>query len=319
MTPHRGGILLVLGLALAPTGCVRQMLVDGQIEGTRQGADAADTIADYELARSATEAGLVQFEGMHRISPSNEDALFLLTKSWVGYGFGFIDDERERAEDAGDDELQAYHQRRALMAYERAILYGSELLSLRAGGLEAAKKTDATLKAWLQQLDDAEQDAPNLLWTGYAYLVRADLMKSRGDPAGIGAVGQLYIGVAMIERATQLDPAYAHHSGLVALATYHARPMVDAQELERSRQLFETAISRTRRTNLMAQLNYARAYACTKGDKELYQGLLREVLDAPDTDPDQRLSNAIARRRARRYLLPIHEHDCSFDAGRKDT
>jgi hypothetical protein len=125
VTPHRGCALLVLALVLTATGCLKRILVDGQIEGTRQGAAAADTIADYELARSATEAGLVQFEGMHRISPANEDALFLLTKSWVGYGFGFIDDERERAEDAGDDELQAYHQRRALMAYERAILYGS--------------------------------------------------------------------------------------------------------------------------------------------------------------------------------------------------
>ena len=251
----------------------------------------------------------MQFEGMHALSPKNEDALFLLAKSWAGYGFAFVDDERELADDAGDDEKQEYHQRRGLMAYDRAIFYGNELLSHRVSGFTEAKKTDATLKAWLRQFDDAN-DAGNLLWTGYAYLLRADLMKSRGDAVGIGAVGELHIGVAMLERAAELDPSYAHYGGVIALATYHARPMVDAQELEQSRVLFETVLARTQRQNLVAQVNYARGYACSKGDKKLYESLLREVLGAPDPEPALHLNNAIARRRAKRYLLPSHEQEC---------
>lgn len=305
-------LALALPLALGSTGCVKQMLIDGQIEGTRQAAGAADTLADYELAKSATEAGLVQFEGMHELSPKNEDALFLLMKNWAAYGFAFVDDDRERADDAGDEELQEYHQRRAMMAYDRAIFYGSQLLARHADGFDVAMKTDTSLRAWLGQFDDAERDTPNLLWTGYAYLLRADLMKSRGDPVGIGAMDQLYIGVALIERATQLDPGYAYSSGLVALASYHARPVVDEQELEQSRQLFETALTRSQRKNLVAQVNYARTYACSKGDKRLYESLLHEALDAPDPDPRQRLTNTIAKRRAKRYLLPIHERECGF-------
>lgn len=303
--------VFALALALGSTGCVKQMLIDGQIEGTRQAAGAADTIADYELARSATEAGLVQFEGMHVLSPKNEDALFLLTRTWTGYGFGFVDDERERAEDAGDNDAQEYHQRRALMAYDRAVFYGTQLLSRRAEGYDAAQKTETTLKAWLQHFDDPK-DAPNLLWTGYAFLARADLMKSSGTPAGFAAFGKLYVGVDMVERANQLDPGYAYFSGLAALATYHARPSVDPQELEQSRQLFETALSRTAHKSLLVQLNYARAYACSKGDKKLYESLLQEVLSAPDPDPNLRLNNAIAKRRAKRYLLPLHEQECSL-------
>jgi len=301
---------VALALALGSSGCVKQLLVDGQIEGTRKAASAADTIADYELARSATEAGLVQFEGLHTLSPKNDDALFLLTRAWTGYGFGFVDDERERAEDAGDDEGREYHQRRALMAYDRAIFYGTELLSHAADGYAEAEKTETKLKAWLRHFDHRE-DAPNLLWTGYAFLARADLMKASGTPAGFGAFGKLYVGVAMIERANQLDPGYAYFSGLAALATYHARPSVDPQELEQSRALFETVLRRTGRKSLLVQLNYARAYACSRGDKKLYESLLREVLDAPDLDPALRLNNAIAKRRAKRYLLPIHEQECS--------
>lgn len=302
-------VSLVVTVGLA--GCIQQTLVDGQIKGTRRAADAVDTIADYELARSAAQAGLAQFEGLRVLSPENEDALFLLTKNWAGYAFAFVDDERERADDNGETALQEYHQERALLAYNRSILYGSELLSRRAGGFEAAKKTETALKAWLQRLDE-RADAAALLWTGYAYLLRADLMKSSGTPEGIGATGQLYVGVSMLERSTQLDPDYANSSGLVALATYHARPMVDARELEQSREMFEDTIARTRRKNLIAQVNYARGYACATGNKGLYERLLGEVLAARDPDPSQRLTNAIAKRRAARYLLPIHGKECGW-------
>jgi hypothetical protein len=298
-------------VALSSAGCIKQTLIDGQIEGTRQGANAADTIADYELAKGATEAGLLQFEGMHVLSPKNEDALFLLVKGWTGYAFGFIDDERERADDAGDDELEEYQQARANMAYERAIFYGQELLGHHQDGFDTAKKSDATLKTWLQQFDDAS-DAETLFWIGYSYMGRADLMKTSDLPAGIEAVGDLYIGVAMMERAVALDPSYNHFSGMIALAAYHARPMVDPNELEQSHQTFEAALQRTERKNLMVQLNYARTYVCVKGDKTHYETLLNEVLAAPDPDPQQRLTNAIAKRRAKRYLSPIHEQECSL-------
>lgn len=303
--------LVSLVVALGATGCIQQMLIDGQIKGTRRAAEAVDTIADYELAQSAAEAGLAQFEGMLVLSPKNKDALFLLAKNWAGYAFAFIDDERERAADDGEIALQEYHQQRALRAYNRSIRYGTELLSQRVGGFEAAQKTETRLKTWLQRFDDRE-DAATLLWTGYAYLLRADLMRSSGAPVAISAMGQLYIGVNLIERSTQLDPSYANSSGLIALATYHARPMVDARELAQSRELFENALTRTRRKNLIAQVNYARSYACSTGNKQLYERLLGEVLAADDPDPHQRLTNAIAKRRAARYMLPLHEQECGL-------
>ena len=52
----------------------------------------------------------------------------------------------------------------------------------------------------------------------------------------------------------------------------------------------------------MVQMSMARYYAVNVGDHELYRELLQEVLDAGDVLPEARLSNAIARRRAQRYL-----------------
>ena len=88
--------------AITSTGCVKKMLINGQIEGTRQASTAFDSIGDWELAYKAAAGGIVQFEGMHRLAPDNEDALFLLTQAWTGYAFAFVEDEMEDAEDAGD-------------------------------------------------------------------------------------------------------------------------------------------------------------------------------------------------------------------------
>ncbi len=292
------GLLLAAALALASGGCIKQALVDGQIEGIRQGSTALDTIGDYELARTATQAGLSQFEGMHVLAPGNADALFLLAKGWTGYGFGFVEDEMQIAEDAGDEDLAEYHRKRARMAYDRAVFYGLELLGHRAGGFGDAKKSEPALAKWLTDHFSAE-DVPNLFWTGYAWLARADLMKG-DEEEGPAFVAELFVGVAMLERAAALDPSYEHYAGLLALAGYHAR--TGMAELDQAKRLLDAALAKSEGKNLMAEFVYATKYACVKGDGALYQQMLDKVLQAPDPDPYERLTNAIAKRRARRWL-----------------
>jgi hypothetical protein len=50
-----------------------------------------------------------------------------------------------------------------------------------------------------------------------------------------------------------------------------------------------------------------------KGDRALYESLLTEVLSATDPDPEQRLVNMLAKRRARRALSRQHMLDCGFN------
>jgi hypothetical protein len=123
-------------------------------------------------------------------------------------------------------------------------------------------------------------------------------------------VADLFIGVAMMERSVALDPTLEHWSGTIALGAYHARP---AGEMDQAKQLFESALDHTGRKNLQVQLNYATSYACLKGDRAQYETLLTEVLSATDPDPEQRLVNLLAKRRARRALTRQHMLDCGFD------
>jgi len=288
------------------TGCIKSMLTNGQISATRTASASFDTIGDYELAKSAASAGIVQFEGMHNLAPDNEDALFLLLKGWVGYAFAFPEDDVEAATDAGDDELTEYHKKRVRMAYERAIFYGVELLNTRAKGFDDARKNDGKLREWLDKNVTSKDDAEALFWLGYGWLGRVNIAKD--DPI---LVADLFVGVALLDRANKLDPAVMHYGPETALAAYHARSAV--AELDQSKNLFEDALTKTQRKALVVQLNYATRYACLKGDRPLYEKLINEVLAAEDPDPEQRLANTVAKRRAKRALGKARMSDCGFD------
>jgi hypothetical protein len=58
-------------------------------------------------------------------------------------------------------------------------------------------------------------------------------------------------------------------------------------------------------------LNYA-TYACSKNDQALYEKVLNEAVTAEDPDPNLRLQNTIAKRRAKRMLTKAAMENCGF-------
>ncbi|MEZ4298458.1 MAG: TRAP transporter TatT component family protein [Polyangiaceae bacterium] len=298
---------LVAGaLALGTTGCIKQMLLDGQIESTRKASAAVDTVGDYEVANNAAFAGLAQFEGMHYLAPDNENALFMLTKGWAGATFGFIEDRMEEAEDVEgmDSPLWLYQQERTKQGYDRAIHYGVELVEKKNPGFKEATRNDDTMKAWLQGFDVS--DVPNLFWLGYAWIAKVNAGKD--DPA---LVAELYVGVAIMERVAELDGTYMYGSPHTILGAYHARSA--AAELDESKKHFDEAIKISEGKVMLPKVQLAAKYYCLKGDREAYVKTLTEVVEAGDTLPEQRLQNAIAKRRARRYLGKERMKACGFD------
>jgi len=311
MRSHIATFALAAALSLGSNGCIMKVLTDGQITATRQAAVAFDTVGDVDLARSAAEASFGQFEGMHALAPYNTDALFLLTKGWTGYGVGFIVDDIEAAQDANNDGVEEYQRKRARMAFDRAVFYGLQMLGQTSEGFDQARKNAQTLAKWLADHFTSKDDAPNLLWTGVAWLSRADVMKG-DENEGPVFIAEVYVGVAMIERAVALDPSAEHYTGLIALASYHARNGM--AEPEQAKQMLDQALAQTQGKDLLIQLTYATTYACVKGDGALYQKMLNIVIAAQDPDPFQRLENALAKRRAKRWLGKRRAKDaCGVD------
>ena len=65
---------------------------------------------------------------------------------------------------------------------------------------------------------------------------------------------------------------------------------------------FEKALAATERRALQAQVNMARYYAVKTGDRNLFDELLDEVMEAHDPLPEARLANTMARERASMYI-----------------
>jgi hypothetical protein len=296
--------LSLLALALAATGCLDRMILDGTVKSTRDAASAFDTLSDLEVARTGAAASLVQLEGMQKLAPDNEDALYLLTQSWAGYAGAFIEDEWEQALDKGDDDAEAFQARRARDAYDRAVRFGTLLLEQKKPGFAAAQKNGDTIRAYLSAYTN-KADAEPLLWLGAAWLSRGSVAS---DDSAI--VADLFVGVALVERAVALDEGIGFATGLAALGAYHARSP-DA-ELDEAKRLFERALTITNRGALTVQLLYAQNWACNAHDKAAYTKLLTEVVEAGDVLPAQRLENVVAKRKAQRYLTPVRLQRCNF-------
>jgi tetratricopeptide (TPR) repeat protein len=296
--------LLAATLSLASTGCIKSMLLNGQIKGTRDASAAIDTVQDYEVANAIAFAGLGQLEGMHRLAPDNSDGLFMLTKSWGGAAYAFIEDKYEQAYEKNDDAMANYELQRARAAYERAIYYGLELLGQTASGFQQARRNEATITAWLDKNFTDKDDAPNLLWTGYAWVSNVNI--SKDEPA---VVGELFIGIAMVKRSLELDDTLEHGMGHIILGSYYA----SFKQWARSKQEFDRAMAIGGGKFLPTELNLATKYYCARSDKPDYEKTLNAVLAAGDDLPDARLQNVIAKRRARRYLgNSIWQEDCGF-------
>jgi hypothetical protein len=290
-------------MAVATSGCIKSMLLDGQIKGTREGSVAIDTMSDFDVARAIAFSGLGQFEGMHELAPKNDDALFLLTKGWTATAFAFIEDDYEIAADADDEPRAEYHRARARAAYDRAIQYGIALLEMHASGFDKAKTNLASIKAYTARFN--KSDALNLLWVGQAWLAKANMAKD--DPA---VVAELHVGEALVERSVELDETLAYGAGHTALGAYHARSTM--AELDASYKHFTRAIELTKGKALLPKFTMAKSYFCMKGDKASYEKTLKEIVDAYDSLPEQRLQNTIAKRRARRYLGKSRMTSCGF-------
>src|SRR5690606_17463080 len=148
-----GAAAMAVTSLLGGTGCIKRVLLDGQISSTRTASAAVSTLGDFEVANVAAFNGIATMEGMRYLAPDNEDAQLMLLRSWAGASFGFIEDAMERAEDQGGQlsPEYGYQKRRAIEGYSRGIWYGKQLLEAEVEGFDAATRNADTIRAYVQQ------------------------------------------------------------------------------------------------------------------------------------------------------------------------
>jgi tetratricopeptide (TPR) repeat protein len=158
--------------------------------------------------------------------------------------------------------------------------------------------------AHLRRFDNREEHTPVLLWAAYAWARWINLNRDN-----VSALADLPFVNALADRVNELDATYYDYAPVALRAgLMGAAPEQLGGRPREALEQFQRVIELTRRRNLMYLVTTARICAVALRDRALYQRLLQEVIDAdPNLDPDLRLANILAQRRARRYLAQIDE------------
>lgn len=298
-----GSALILAGFCVFASGCnMTQLAVETQAEVMELAFPAIEEQTDYEFAREGIPANLVQVDGLIKVQPDNERLLFLATQGFASYAYGFIEDDMQRAELAGDLEAADRYRARAREMYLKARDYGLALLRLIESDFpEELPRDPDQLKKVLNELFTDPEDAKALFWTGNAWGSAINI--SRDDPL---LVADLPFTTVFVERSVELDEKYYHAAGHTFLGVANsALGESMGGDPEKGRQHLEKALELTGRKATLVQVNYAQGYAVQKSDKALFTKLLNEAIETPIPKGDLALPNTIAKRRAERLLAQV--------------
>lgn len=267
---------IFIGLALVVlSGCV-SMAAQRMSGGLSQAILNQD---DPDTVRHGAPAYLLMIDGLILNNPRDAALLTSGARLYGAYAAVFVDDtERgrrltEKAREYGRrgmcEEVKDFCD--AGMSYEKLE---QSLIKVRKSKLPALYAYATAWAAWIR----ARSSEPMAL---------ADLPKV----------------TAMLQRVIALDDAYEHGEPHLYLGILFSQlPPALGGKPEQGKVHFEKAVAYSEGHNLTAKVEYARNYARLVFDRELYDRLLQDVLDADPVAPGYTLGNTLAQQQARPLL-----------------
>jgi len=236
--------------------------------------------SDIDLVCEGASSYLLMIDSMIESKPDNRELLKIGAQSYAGTvaALQACGTPKERLKTLSDKSAR----------YGKALL--STMLPLNGGDLD---KTEAALAA------RSAADADELFWGTYGWLTWIE--QQQGSPA---ALADLVTVEKIMMRLLELDETVEQGGAHLFFGVlYGSKPKMIGGDPERSRFHFERALDISKRSFLMAQVLFAETYSRMVFDREMHDRLLEEVLTFDlDRVPDNRLSNQIAKRRARELL-----------------
>ena len=275
-------VFLALGFKSWSCGLLQTVAVKSTTGILDQGMAAVFEESDLQLAEQAIGSDLKLLEALHKSDPENDHLLIVLTQGYTGYALGFVEDQ--------DPE-------RAKVFYERARDYGLQVLRKNKKFNAAFDEDPAT---FIQGVDSfSDDDVPDLFWTANAWGSLINL--SIADPA---VIADLHKVNAMMDFVLRHDEKFYYGSAHLYFATILATtPKMLGGNPEKAKEHFEKCLAIGEGKLLLVYVYYAKSYAVQVQDKALFESLLKKVDEASiDILPEQRLVNAIAKRKAKALL-----------------
>lgn len=247
--------------------------------------------ADIELARDAMPGGLMQLQTFALAYPDHQGFKTLNAEASCQYAIGFVFDDWEDAKLTGrTDEADRLARRLGPLL---KMCVDANLALLPSAWRDArARDPDATI-ALLPSATRAQ--VPALLW-----IASADAVELALEP--MKHLGKLGMIKAQLATCSKLAPGFHDADAELLLATLtSALSMLPggsdgAAEFARARKLAGEGA-------LIVDVMMARGVGVARKDRALFESTLQQVLAADVSKwPERRLSNELAKRKARRYL-----------------
>jgi hypothetical protein len=296
---------LALPLLLVVSGCnLQALLIRGTVDATEEFTkERGAAFADPEIIGPILATATATNEGLIYYVPDYEPLLMGAIFSNVAYGVGWLQAEARQAEIDGDYDKVEHLNKRSGILFARAMFYSKRLLRLRDDNFDAAMSQGVDVfSQWIDETFYEKEDAEPLLTASLAYLVA--MIESE---EGLAAAVDLPYARVMVERSIELDQELNAGQGLMMIgviectmpAAVGGRPKVGLKLMEKA-----AALEQRRAHGVLIAM--AERCAVALQDRELFQKLLMEVIEAGDVE-EFRLPNKLSRHEAERLLKQADE------------
>jgi len=288
---------LAIAVSMFLAGCsVRQYAVNMVGDALASGGSVYESDPDIVLVGDALPFSIKLLDSLIVESPDNRGLLLAASRGYLLYGYAYVQFDADRL--ATDDLDQANALRaRAHGLYLRALDYALRGLELDTPGLRAGLAADPARAVRAIGEVDTETDVA-LLYASAASLGLA-ISTARQDASMLARIPEVD---ALLGRALTLDEAW--NAGTLhefAISWSAARPGIPNRAAVNAHYARALELSRGRRAGVYVA--YAEAMAVPTQNRAAFRSLLDRALAVDlEADPDSRLLNALAQRRAR-WLL----------------
>lgn len=295
---HAGALsLLTLSLVIFLSGCSLRQYVVGMVgDILAEGGSVYESDDDIILVGEALPFSIKLLETLVAESPRNQGLLIATSRAYVLYAYAYV---QHRAEVAARDDIQAakVHRDRARRLYMRAYGYAIRALELSYPGIETRMAEDPHQA--LAEVGDRDTDraVAMLYWTATSLGLAISVAKH--EPPLLARLPEVG---ALLERAMALDESWdsgtLHEFAIVWAGAPHAKV-----EPETVQEHYERALALSGGTRAGVYVAYAETVLVPAQNRADFVVLMDKALAVDiESDPEHRLVNAIAKRRAR-WLL----------------
>lgn len=279
-------LILFISLFLF-SGCIQRIAIGSMGQIMDNGFEVINEEQDLDIADKAIASDLKLLESVMKSDPENEHFLQLASMGYASYALGFVEDDSAA---------------RASMLYLRGRDFGLKILRKNRAFAEAENGDIAAFKNSLQSF--SKDDVPAIFWTAVGW--GSHLYLNLTQPSAIADLPKIE---ALMQFVLAKDPGYFHGGAHFFLgALYGSRPKMFGGDSAISRRHFEDCLALNGGKFLMTYVYYAKSFAVQYQDKALFEECLTRVdTTSLDVLPEARLSNAIAKRKAKLLRNKIDE------------